>query len=329
MKRKITASPAQHQATRFGIVFLLVSGVLFFLLNWLPAPYVKPLNIYTAKLAGMLIELTGVDVSVNGVFVSTGTFGVKIITECSAIFVVILYLSFVAAYPATVRQKAAGLALGIPVLFTVNTIRLAAVFLTGMHHRGLFDYAHVYIGQILMILLVLSVCLVWLRSVVHVRTKDSPGAFILRFIAFSSLPFVFWVFIDEAYVFANLYLVKQVFGLFSRPITVPGSLRLYPDTFNTFHLIAFTALVLATRSIDRRRKRKGLIVGLALLAAMHLLFRFHEVLYFGFSSPFTLPSFVALIIINQWILPFLLWVAVVRGDLFAKDPAAKDPGAGG
>ncbi|MDY6905449.1 MAG: exosortase H [Thermodesulfobacteriota bacterium] len=322
MKIEKTMKPAsltfitRNQTFRFGGVFLLLAGVLFFLLNWLPSGNIDPLNVYTARMTAMLVKLMGIDVVVREAFVSAGSFSIKVIPECTAIFVVILYFAFVMAYPASIRQKAMGLLFGIPVLVVVNMVRLVGIFLIGMHYRALFEYAHVYIGQIFMILLVLSISLIWLRWVVHVSTEDAPFGFIARFIAFSSIPFIFWLYIDEVYVFANLWPVRWVFGLFNVPLTIPETLGLYPYTFNTFHLIAYTALILATTSLDWRKKTKSLAMGLAILMAMHLLFRFHEALYYTSQKPYTMPPFVALIIINQWILPFLLWIAIVRKEIF-------------
>ncbi|MDY6824136.1 MAG: exosortase H [Thermodesulfobacteriota bacterium] len=316
MKPDSLASFTRNQTFRFGTVFLLLAGVLFFLLNRVPGSHIAPLNVYTARMTGMVVQLLGINVVVRDVFVSAGSFSIKVIPECTAVFVIILFFAFVMAYPASVRQKAIGLIFGIPVLLLINLLRLVGIFLIGIHNRALFEYAHVYIGQIFMILLVLSISLIWLRVVVHVSTRDAPIGFIFRFIAFSSIPFVFWLYIDEAYVLANLWIVQWIFSLFHIPMTLPETLGLYPYTFNTFHLIAYTALTLATASLDWRKKTKALAIGLAILMAMHLLFRFHEALYYNAQHPAAMAPFVALIIINQWILPFLLWIAIVRREIF-------------
>lgn len=166
----------------FALRFCSACVVLYGLINWLPAfVLMNPLNRYTAEMTSFLLGAIGLKPTVQGVMVSAGGFAIKVITECSAIFAAALFLSFVLAYPATIRQKAVGLLFGIPVLFAVNMVRLVVIFLVGMRFRSLFDYVHVYIGQILMILLVLLVSMLWLRSAGKAKSIDPPprlsGAF--------------------------------------------------------------------------------------------------------------------------------------------------------
>ena len=69
------------------------------------------------------------------------------IDECSAIFVFILFSSFVLAYPTSLKNKAIGQIFGIPSLFVVNTLHLAVVFLAGLWRPDLFEHVHVYLWQ--------------------------------------------------------------------------------------------------------------------------------------------------------------------------------------
>jgi hypothetical protein len=61
-----------------------------------------------------------------------------------------------------------------------------------------------------------------------------------------------------------------------------------------------------------------LALGLAILCGVHFFFRLFQVLFLQFKISFAFRPFVALIIINQWILPFALWLFFVRKELFKK-----------
>lgn len=118
--------------------FVAACAALFILINIVPKTWFEPLNIVTADLLGLFLGLTGFSPSVNGVLVTAGGFSVKIITECSAIFVAILFLCFVFAYPVSLRHKIVGCITGVFFLFAVNLLRLLSIFLIGMKNPVLF-----------------------------------------------------------------------------------------------------------------------------------------------------------------------------------------------
>jgi hypothetical protein len=176
----------------------------------------------------------------------------------------------------------------------------------------------VYIGQILMIFVVLLGVIVWLRSAADIDTADRPTGFIIRLTAVSSLLFLAWLPLAQGFVRGNLHLVQWVLNLFGLSYALPETLQLYPDTFNTFQLVAYAALVLATRTVSGRNRLKPLFIGLAALTTVHFLFRLCEVLCKDFHLQHAFRPLIALVIVNQWGLPFLLWILLMRGSLFAR-----------
>jgi exosortase H (IPTLxxWG-CTERM-specific) len=305
--------------TRFCVLFLFVTGGLIFLFHWAPKPvFADPMNEQTARLTALLLHMAGLEPVVSGPIISARGFSVKIIAECTAIFVGILFFSFVIAFPTTRRNKAAGLLFGLSFLFGANLIRLFFIILIGIKYRAAFDYAHVYIGQIGMILFVLLTVLVWLRSLAATQMKDTPYLFFIRFVAYSSVLFILWLYVDQSFVLANFYLVKWLLAFFDLSIHIPEKIKLYPHTFNTFHMIAFISLTLATETIRWQEKAKNLAIGLLILCCVYFLFRFHYALFINFHIKYAKSPFIALIILNEWLIPFALWLYFVRNELFTK-----------
>ena len=150
MKNKKSAQKQRHTIKKFGALFVLFCSVFYAIFRWTPSTF-EPLNNYTAAALGFLLRVLGMEPAVQGVFVSVDSFGIQIITECSAIFMFILFSSFVLAYPTSLKKKAIGLLFGIPFLFAVNTLRLAVVFLAGLWRPNLFEYIHVYFWQTIII----------------------------------------------------------------------------------------------------------------------------------------------------------------------------------
>jgi hypothetical protein len=124
------------------------------------------------------------------------------------------------------------------------------------------------------------------------------------------------LFIAKPFVYVNYFLVKALLGYFHVFFFLPENIQLYPDTFNCFHLPGYAALIFSTKSINWRNKRSGLIIGFTILWAVYFIFLLSRVLLLSLNiKPLETP-FISLILINQWILPFALWIAIVRKEIF-------------
>jgi exosortase H (IPTLxxWG-CTERM-specific) len=140
----------------FGALFVFFCATFYAITRLTPSTF-TPLNNYTTTTLGFLLQLLGMHPTVDGALLSAGGFSVKIIDGCSALFVFILFSSFVLAYPTTFKNKAIGLIFGIPSLFVVNTLRLTVVFFAGLWRPDLFEYVHAYLWQTIMIILVFNI----------------------------------------------------------------------------------------------------------------------------------------------------------------------------
>ncbi|MGD8386073.1 MAG: exosortase H [Desulfobacteraceae bacterium] len=299
---------------RFALPFLLLCAAGYGMCTCLPDRFFEPINGYTAAMTAFLLALSGFQPVLNGVFLSLDGFSAKIITECSAVMVLILFCAFVLAYPAAPRQKAMGLFFGVPLLLSANFIRLVIVYLTGRHFPALFEYVHIYLGQMFMIVMVFAACLLWLRYTARPEGENAPLAFLIRFTAITAIPFALWLYLHRGYVLLDAWIVEGVFKLWGYDLRLsPNMEGFYPNTFN---LIAFTGLTLATRAVDRRTRIKSLLTGLGILAFVHVVFRIFQVILAIFKWPVAVKLLTGLILLNTYLLPFALWLVMARKDLF-------------
>jgi exosortase H (IPTLxxWG-CTERM-specific) len=244
--RKTTPAAGRPPASakRFVWPFLSICAVFYGLSAWLPDSFFEPVNRYTAIMTAFLLARLGFRPVLDGVLISLDGFNAKIITECSAVMVLLLFCAFVLSYPADARKKAAGLLLGVPVLLGANFVRLILVYLTGSRFPDLFEMVHIYLGQMFMVALVFAACLYWLRSLARSPVENDPLAFLVRFVAFSAIPFVVWIYIHRSYVQLDAWIVEGLFKLVGYDLHLSPKMDIvYPNTFN---LIAFTGLILAT-----------------------------------------------------------------------------------
>jgi exosortase H (IPTLxxWG-CTERM-specific) len=127
---------------------------------------VAALNRHLAAVAAWCLGALGVGARVSGAMVSVPHFAVEIKNNCNAIYEVGLYTAAVWAYPASLRERIVGTAVGAAVLYAVNAIRILTLIALGAYAREWFDVAHLYAWQ-LVFLAVVAAC--WLGWVLRLR----------------------------------------------------------------------------------------------------------------------------------------------------------------
>lgn len=316
----VTVAMKQQKFTllKFGALFVFFCATFYGITVLTPSTFAT-LNNHTATALGFLLQVLGMQPVMQGAVVSADGFGVKIIGECSALYVLILFSSFVLAYPTTLQNKAIGLFFGIPALFVVNTVRLVIVFLVGLWRPDLFEYIHVYLWQPIIIILIFISCLTWLRYVVMIATRNNPLTFLVRFIAFSSIPFLIWFHLDKIYVAMTGQITEFLLNCMGYQIRLEPdpNILFYPATFN---LIVFSALILATQSASFSRKGTkipALVIGVTLMVLVEVIHELFQVLaYFGMQHALEIMHTTR--IANQYLLPFGLWLAFIYADMFKR-----------
>ncbi len=272
-------------------------------------------------MAAYCLNLVGMHPLLYGRTLSQDGFAISVITECSTLYMGILFFSFVVAYPTALRQKLVGLPPGIAVLHAGNILRIAAVFAIGVKSRSLFEVVHVYFGQVLMVLFVLAVCLAWINMSSEEATRNQDLlTFFIRFFAFTSTPFLLWIPLNREYVKLTDHVVTGLFSLFGYRFAMKYQHAIYYQTFN---VVTFTGLVLATRTQPLRRRLRTLAVGQTAIFILHIIFRVCNVLIAYFHNEPAERIGAGITICGQYILPLALWVLMVRKGKTAIESTGK------
>jgi exosortase H (IPTLxxWG-CTERM-specific) len=157
----------------FALCFLLLFGLSL-------APFVKPAILafsqMLVKTSGAFIGLCGGNAMVEGAVLrdrSTG-FAIEMKNGCNAIDVTFLLWSAVLAFPASWKQKAKGILWGTLAIHVVNFVRFVSLFYLGRYNLSLFEFAHAYLWQSLILLDTLVVFWLWAQLVS--RSAPAPHA---------------------------------------------------------------------------------------------------------------------------------------------------------
>ncbi len=153
---------------RFLIVFLGVVGILF---TWELTPaaqqwVVEPWTEMLAALCVGLVQVLDNQVVAQGITIlnpATGI-GVEVQAGCNGIEAAIVLVAAVLAFPAPWKYKLAGLAAGLAAIQGLNVVRVISLFYLAQWDHTLFDWAHLYLWQALIMLDVLVVWLIWVRA---------------------------------------------------------------------------------------------------------------------------------------------------------------------
>ena len=152
---------------RFFILFVIIQVSLFaFELTPVGQQYVViPFTELIAKISVFIIQFFDPQVVSRGIEVWTQnySFGIAIKAGCNGVEAVIVLIAAIIAFPSTIKAKIIGIISGFLAIQFMNLLRIISLFYIGQWNQNAFEWAHLYIWQVLIMLDVLVVFLVWLR----------------------------------------------------------------------------------------------------------------------------------------------------------------------
>lgn len=153
---------------RFFLIFLSLQLTLFGvnMLGWVQQHLVLPWTALLARICAALVTWFDATAAASGKVLwnqQTG-FGVSIEPGCNGIEACIVLFAAVMAFPAGWRHKAVGLVAGFVAVQALNVVRVISLFYLGQWNTAVFDFAHEYLWQALIMLDVLVVWLLWVRA---------------------------------------------------------------------------------------------------------------------------------------------------------------------
>ena len=165
---------------RFFLLFLVLLAVLFGLelTPWVQAWFVVPWTNALAAISTWIVTLFDGNVVATGKVMrsSSNGFAVSIEAGCNGVEATLVLLAAMLAFPAPWRHKVVGLAIGVIAVQLLNIVRVISLFYLGQWNYDMFEWAHLYVWQALIMLDVLVVWLIWVRRVPRIDGPAGPPA---------------------------------------------------------------------------------------------------------------------------------------------------------
>jgi exosortase H (IPTLxxWG-CTERM-specific) len=159
------------------VFFSIFSGILLLLftlelLNVSQRYIIIPWTEFLAWMSSSLVSLFDSNAISQGVVLrdSENGFAVSIQPGCNGVEAMIVLIAAMFAFPSSIKEKLLGISIGFFAIQLLNIIRIISLFYIGQWNETLFNWAHSYIWQALIMLDVLIVYIIWLRTLDKTNT---------------------------------------------------------------------------------------------------------------------------------------------------------------
>ena len=153
--------------TRFIILFLAILGVTFTIIAFRPVndSVVVPYTAFVARVSGLALRIFGEPATVAGCLVSSPRFAVTIYNGCNGLITSLIFVAGVVAFPARPTAKLIGVVGGLLAIQIINMVRIVSLFFIGIYLPDLFNDAHIFVWQSLVILAGVALWVLWANRV--------------------------------------------------------------------------------------------------------------------------------------------------------------------
>jgi len=163
--------------TRFFLIFF-VSLVVLFRIDMLEPVQLRvaePWAQWLAATSAGLMTAFDTDVVHQGriLMSQTSGFAVSIEAGCNGIEAAIVLVAGVFAFRSTLMEKLIGIIVGFFAIQILNLLRIVSLYYLGQLSKSVFEFAHLYLWQALIMLDVLIVWLLWIRWITKRTTAQT------------------------------------------------------------------------------------------------------------------------------------------------------------
>ncbi|MGA1870766.1 MAG: SPFH domain-containing protein [bacterium] len=316
-----------HSSCVFLILVCLLCHVNNNLARHMPS-FVHFSKAYTAEMVYGILNILRINTTISDYTITLQQGGaLKIIYECTGIYVFIIFSAFILAYPATIRHKLGGLLIFLPLFYLVNIARIVLMGIIGTHWPRYLTLFHEYLFEATIMVLVVALAylwILWINGRLHLKSTK-PSTYLWTIIAFFSYSFLCYIFLT---LFFTHYLVvlqkatNSVLYVFKNAWGTRWPIRLVIENKNfkllhtggqvtmsdapclVYNFVPFISLMFLT-PLRPKIKALGILIGSVFLYLYHV-FTLILIIQFTAKKWVHLYSFFRVYLLL--LVPIILWV---------------------
>ncbi len=144
-------------------------------LNVVSEHFVIPFTQFIAQISVWFVHLFDQDVISSGTILQhlESGFSVSIESGCNGIEALIVLISAMLIFPTTLKFRIKGILIGFFAVELLNIARIITLFYIGQWNKEVFDWAHLYIWEALIMLDILIIFMWWMRTLPVASTQTT------------------------------------------------------------------------------------------------------------------------------------------------------------
>ena len=142
----------------------LIGFYIVLALNPVNDHVVVPFTEAVTRASAVLLRIIGERVEVAGTLIRSPQFVIDVKNGCNGLEAMLLLAAAMLAFPASLRSRLIGLAVGSVAIQILNLFRVSSLFWLGANHRPIFDFFHVAVWQSIVILAAIAMFVLWGRK---------------------------------------------------------------------------------------------------------------------------------------------------------------------
>jgi exosortase H (IPTLxxWG-CTERM-specific) len=164
----------QRTQVLFLVKFFSILLAAYLLIAWNPVNdrVIEPFTAGVAQGSAWLLNVIGQGVTVSGTIIQSSRFAVNINNGCNGVEAMLILLASIVSFPAPMKARFGGLALGAITVQALNAVRIVTLFLLGAYYPKLFNTFHTAVWQIIIILSAIVFFLMWSARVAPARMAN-------------------------------------------------------------------------------------------------------------------------------------------------------------
>lgn len=165
--------------TRFLLIFCGVLGSLFAIemLNPVQQAVIQPFTVLLANISTSVIVPFDNTVIAQGRILRDATtgFAVSIEAGCNGVEAAIVLVAGIVAFPASLQHKMIAILMGFLFVQALNIVRIISLFYLGQWNYTVFEWFHLYLWPVLIMLDVLIVFAIYLQWLGKRHPETQPS----------------------------------------------------------------------------------------------------------------------------------------------------------